>query len=128
MEYEPLTEDDAVWLVSDPRGGEFYLDRAEMLEYNKDPDLYIARHCGLETAEQLCEYIRPRGVALCGEITKSGESAAGQFVTSPTTPKSGRNIIGFAWRRTREMYLKSKTLDGDESAEGFSSLFPRSVC
>jgi hypothetical protein len=70
--YEPLADDDAVWIVALPDCGEVYLSRAEMLEYNKNPSLWIAYYVGLASVEKLKEYTRLYGMALCGAQNKSG--------------------------------------------------------
>src|SRR5258705_7737063 len=49
-----------------------YLDRAELDEYNRDPDLFAARRLGLADAEEYREWLACGGAALCSERTKSG--------------------------------------------------------
>jgi hypothetical protein len=53
-------------------GKELCLDRDELDQYNRDPDLFTARHFGFATADQYREWIVLQGAALCSERTKSG--------------------------------------------------------
>jgi hypothetical protein len=66
--FKRMREEDAVWEL-----GYRFLDREEMLIYNEDPDLFMAREYGFDTARGLAEYYDSGGAALCGGTTKKGK-------------------------------------------------------
>ena len=62
-----------VGIASAYGGGNLYLNRKELDEYNRDPDGYAAAYFGFETSAEYREWIRCDGAALCSERTKSGQ-------------------------------------------------------
>jgi hypothetical protein len=72
----PIDPDEAVYLLclTTVCGGETTcIDRAELEQYNADPDGYAARHFGFANADDYREWIECHGAALCGERTKAGK-------------------------------------------------------
>lgn len=56
-----------------PWGGcSVVVDRAEAVEYSRDPDAYAARHLGFANSEQYREWVATDGTALCSERTRAG--------------------------------------------------------
>ncbi len=72
----PIDPADATYVVyvAHPffRGVALYLDRDQLDQFNRDPDLFAAEHFGLATADHYREWVRSRGTALCSERTTSG--------------------------------------------------------
>jgi hypothetical protein len=66
--FKHLHKEDAVWDL-----GFMFLDREQMLIYNEDPDLYMAKTFGFDTTKDYFEFEDNYGVALCGGMTKRGK-------------------------------------------------------
>ena len=52
-------------------GNRLFLDPVEFDEYNRDPDLFAARHFGFATADEYREWVHCHGNPHCSEPTKS---------------------------------------------------------
>jgi hypothetical protein len=70
---DPAEADYTICLTR-PGGGETLLvGRAELDQYNLDPDGYAAEHFGFATIDEYREWAALDGTPLCSEQTKSGE-------------------------------------------------------
>jgi hypothetical protein len=63
----------AIRRAPDYGGKRLFLDPVEFDEYNRDPDLFAARHFGFATADEYREWVHCHGYPHCSEPTKSGQ-------------------------------------------------------
>lgn len=49
-----------------------FLSRAEIKQYNRDPDRYAATHFGFDSVDEYREWVETMGAALCSERTRTG--------------------------------------------------------
>jgi hypothetical protein len=92
---QPVDPADCTYLIclEHPCGGETLdIDRAELDQYNRDPDGYAAAHFRFATADEYREWIACHGAALCSARTKSGRLCRALISRIQLTPDEWKRL------------------------------------
>ena len=103
--FKPVREEDALWEV-----GGHYINREEMVEYNKAPDTFVAQWMGFDNKEQFYDYRANHD--RCSALTKKGKPCRGFLITAsvlrtgPSKVKSNRDVPIMASEESAKRILR----------------------